>query len=71
MSWYGFAPYVPVHRRRANAAAFAARLAKKENRKRKDSERRGYETDERLKDFQVSSFHVDGNLRSGHAARPI
>ena len=32
MSWYGFAPYVPVHRRRANAAAFAAKLAKKENR---------------------------------------
>src|SRR6516225_2920000 len=33
MSWYyGFRPYVPVAKRRANAAAHAARLAKKEKR---------------------------------------
>lgn len=34
MSWgyYSFRPYVPVARRRANAAAYAARLAKKEKR---------------------------------------
>jgi uncharacterized Zn finger protein len=33
MSWYGgFAPYVPVAQRRAKAAAFAAKLAKKESR---------------------------------------
>ncbi len=33
MSWYyGFRPYVPVARRRANAAAHAAKLAKKEKR---------------------------------------
>jgi hypothetical protein len=32
MSWYGFRPYVPVHRRQANAAAFAVKLAKKEKR---------------------------------------
>jgi uncharacterized Zn finger protein len=33
MSWYGhWKPYVPVARRRAQAAAYAARLAKKEKR---------------------------------------
>ena len=33
MSWYRqWAPYVPVARRRANAAAYAAKLAKKEKR---------------------------------------
>ena len=33
MSWYrGWAPYVPVARRRANAASFAQKLAKKEKR---------------------------------------
>src|SRR3989442_783097 len=34
MSWgyYGFRPYVPVAQRRANAARFAAKLAKKEKR---------------------------------------
>src|SRR6266700_2121915 len=36
MAWYGdygrWKPYVPVARRRANAAGFAARLAKKEKR---------------------------------------
>lgn len=32
MSWYGFKPYVPVAKRRAQAASHAARLAKKEGR---------------------------------------
>src|SRR5436190_21167818 len=33
MSWYGgWAPYVPVAKRRANAASYAAKLAKKEKR---------------------------------------
>jgi uncharacterized Zn finger protein len=33
MSWYGgWRPYIPVAQRRANAASFAAKLAKKENR---------------------------------------
>ena len=33
MSWYyGFRPYVPVARRRAQAAAYAVKLAKKEKR---------------------------------------
>src|SRR5947209_5281541 len=32
MGWYGFRPYVPVARRRAKAAAYASKLAKKEKR---------------------------------------
>src|SRR5262249_17847787 len=32
MSWYSFRPYVPVAKRRAQAAAYAAKLAKKEKR---------------------------------------
>jgi hypothetical protein len=33
MSWYyGWRPYVPVAKRRSQAAAYAAKLAKKENR---------------------------------------
>jgi uncharacterized Zn finger protein len=32
MSWYAWKPYVPVHKRRAQAAAYASRLAKKERR---------------------------------------
>lgn len=39
--YYGFRPYVPVARRRAQAAAFAAKLAKKEKRTLAPIERTG------------------------------